>query len=177
MPTNGHGYRNGHGYPDSAGSAYDHAPEYSTKQALINSYEADEERVYNKLSRQLSALLDQAPSSSSTNGTAADGIIHNPSPSTSASSVFHGNGFGLNGSNGQGHDSSHPTGAPWSTNPYQPAMDVLLDNLRRENAELRIRVVDVERDYVRVTRLNDSYREELIELRMRVGVAFISILG
>lgn len=41
--------------------------------------------------------------------------------------------------------------------------------MRRENEQLRARLVDTERDYIRVTRLNEIYREELIEHRRRVS--------
>ena len=53
-------------------------------------------------------------------------------------------------------------------NPADPSADVLLETLRRENEQLRNKLVDTERDFVRISRLNDIYREELIEHRRRV---------
>jgi hypothetical protein len=46
----------------------------------------------------------------------------------------------------------------------------MLDAMRRENDQLRSRLVDTERDYIRISRLNEIYRQELIEHRRRVGV-------
>ena len=50
-----------------------------------------------------------------------------------------------------------------------PSVETMLESLRRENEQLRNRLVDTERDFIRVSRLNDIYREELIEHRMRVS--------
>lgn len=47
--------------------------------------------------------------------------------------------------------------------------ELMLDAMRRENEDLRHRLVGMERDYIRVVRLNDVYREELIEHRERVS--------
>ena len=44
----------------------------------------------------------------------------------------------------------------------------MLEAKRRENEHLRNRLVDTERDYVRISRLNEIYREELIDHRRRV---------
>jgi hypothetical protein len=49
-----------------------------------------------------------------------------------------------------------------------PSTDVVLEALRRENEQLRARAADMERDYVKLTRLNEIYREELIDHRRRV---------
>jgi hypothetical protein len=46
--------------------------------------------------------------------------------------------------------------------------DVVLEALRRENEQLRARAADMERDYVKLMRLNEIYREELIDHRRRV---------
>lgn len=56
--------------------------------------------------------------------------------------------------------------------PTAPSVDVMLEAMRRENEQLRTRLVDTERDYVRISRLNDIYREELLELRRRVRPTF-----
>ena len=56
--------------------------------------------------------------------------------------------------------------------PTAPSVDVMLEAMRRENEQLRTRLVDTERDYVRISRLNDIYREELLELRRRVSLVF-----
>ena len=54
-------------------------------------------------------------------------------------------------------------------NPAEPTTEVMLEAMRRENEQLRVRLMDTERDYIRVTRLNEVYREELIEHRRRVS--------
>jgi hypothetical protein len=50
-----------------------------------------------------------------------------------------------------------------------PTSEQMLDAMRRENEDLRTRLVTMERDYIRVVRLNDIYREELIDHRGRVS--------
>jgi hypothetical protein len=41
----------------------------------------------------------------------------------------------------------------------------MLEAMRRENEQLRNRLVDTEREYIRISRLNEIYREELIQHR------------
>ena len=53
--------------------------------------------------------------------------------------------------------------------PHNPSADVTISALRRENEMLRNRLVDTEREFVHTVRLNDIYREELIEHRRRVS--------
>ena len=47
---------------------------------------------------------------------------------------------------------------------------MMLEAMRRENEHLRNKLVDTERDYIRISRLNEIYREELIVHRKRVGI-------
>ncbi len=54
------------------------------------------------------------------------------------------------------------------TDPASPSMETMFEAMRRENEQLRSRLADTERDYIRITRLNEIYREELIEHRRRV---------
>jgi hypothetical protein len=54
-----------------------------------------------------------------------------------------------------------------------PSSDAMLEAMRRENEQLRNRLVDAERDYIRISRLNEIYREELIHHRRRVSVSFL----
>jgi hypothetical protein len=59
-----------------------------------------------------------------------------------------------------------------------PSTDTVLEALRRENEQLRSRVVDLERDYVKIMRLNEVYREELIEHRRRVRLSvLVAVVG
>jgi hypothetical protein len=53
--------------------------------------------------------------------------------------------------------------------PHNPSADVTINALRRENEMLRNRLVDTEHEFVRMARLNDVYREELIDHRRRVS--------
>jgi len=61
--------------------------------------------------------------------------------------------------------SSSPTTSS-STNGYGTTG---MEALQRENVELRQRLMDMERDYSRMMRLNEEYREELIGFRRRVA--------
>ncbi|KAK1219066.1 hypothetical protein PQX77_018215 [Marasmius sp. AFHP31] len=53
----------------------------------------------------------------------------------------------------------------------------MLEALRRENETLRARLAEQERDYVRLSRLNEVYREELIEHRSRLGRSVDNLVG
>lgn len=59
--------------------------------------------------------------------------------------------------------------------PPDPSAEVLLNALKKENENLRARLGTVEREYVRLTRLNEVYREELIQHRGRVGSSDVSL--
>ena len=81
--------------------------------------------------------------------------------------------------NGSGSLSPVETRLPAANgNLQEPSAEVMLDAMRRENEQLRTRLVETERDYVRISRLNDIYREELIQHRGRVSVCpdFILLL-
>ncbi len=52
--------------------------------------------------------------------------------------------------------------------PRSPGYELVLEILRRENENLRSRLTDLERDYIRMKRLNEIYREELIDHRSKV---------
>ncbi|KAK0492598.1 hypothetical protein EDD18DRAFT_1183347 [Armillaria luteobubalina] len=80
----------------------------------------------------------------------------------------------LLGQHENGASSSTPGRAPSLSD---PSVETMLESLRRENEQLRNRLVDTERDYIRVSRLNDIYREELIEHRMRLGVPVDNLVG
>lgn len=71
------------------------------------------------------------------------------------------------------------TGSSLFLNGYDrtaPSPEVLLEAMRHENEQLRNRLVDTERDYVRITRLNEIYREELLEHRRRVSFSLVEML-
>ncbi|CAE6463455.1 unnamed protein product [Rhizoctonia solani] len=54
---------------------------------------------------------------------------------------------------------------------------MLLEAMRAENAQLRTRVTDLERDFLRVSRVNEIYRQELLEHRRRLGLPYESLIG
>jgi len=61
-----------------------------------------------------------------------------------------------------------------AASPNAPSSGTMLETMRRENEDLRNRLVDTERNYIRIMRLNDIYREELIDHRRRVSsVSFV----
>ena len=51
----------------------------------------------------------------------------------------------------------------------EPTPETMLETMRRENEHLRSQLFEKDRDYVRISRLNEIYREELIEHRRRVS--------
>jgi len=53
--------------------------------------------------------------------------------------------------------------------PGEPSAEMMLEAMRRENEELRNKLVKTEREYIRTSRLNELYREELIQHRRRVS--------
>ncbi|KAG6879994.1 hypothetical protein C0992_008200 [Termitomyces sp. T32_za158] len=149
----------------------------SSKEDLINAYEAEEERIINVLSRKLEQLREEkidlenaleAESESHVNrlareltalrqtqiGNATDGSV-STSPET-------GIGFRSFMNGGSAGD---------------PDIETLLEALRRENEQLRNKLVDTERDYIRISRLNEVYREELIEHRRRLGMSVDNLIG
>lgn len=71
--------------------------------------------------------------------------------------------------NGSGSLSPVETRLPLNGNPLEPSTEMMLDAMRRENEALRGRLIETERDYIRISRLNEIYREELIEHRRRVS--------
>lgn len=115
--------------------------------------EAESESQVNRLNREISALRRQAAQASA-----------------SASGGEHATGTGTGRAMASGVPSSESARAPVlsGNDPTAPSFDVMLEAMRRENEQLRTRLVDTERDYVRISRLNDIYREELLDLRRRV---------
>jgi len=160
------------------------------KIGLENALEAESESHVNRLSRELSALrlaqqqlqaqvgastsmLAQASTSrsASTSSTSIGVGVQTPS-STEPSSVGSTGVFSLS------PETETRTGihayAGRVHAPPEPSAEVMLEAMRRENEELRRRLVDTEREFVRITRLNDIYREELIEHRRRVRRAHVT---
>jgi len=119
---------------------------------LENALEAESESHVNRLSRELSALrLAQQQQQQQQSG-----------------------------SNGAPCSPDNKAGLPTSLtgrDPMVPSAEVMLEAMRRENEQLRNRLVDTERDYVRVARLNEIYREELLEHRRRVSIGSSTVIS
>jgi hypothetical protein len=125
---------------------------------LENALEAESESHVNRLSRELSALrLAQQLAAANQNG-------GSPALSGSGNGGGTSNGTGT-GLNGDGTQSPTLLRLP---NPLAPSSEDMLEAMRRENEHLRNRLVDTEREFIRITRLNEIYREELIQHRRRV---------
>jgi len=121
---------------------------------LENVLEAESEAQVNRLNREISTLR-LAAAQNGTNGT---------------NSV---NGAGSNGASTSAladglADFRTRRWASLTGTSAGPSTDTVLEALRRENEQLRGRVADMERDYVKLMRLNEIYREELIDHRRRV---------
>ncbi|KAL5498597.1 hypothetical protein ACEPAH_1951 [Sanghuangporus vaninii] len=71
----------------------------------------------------------------------------------------------------------HAMNRPNGIGPPDPSSEVLLNALKKENENLRNRLGTVEREYVRLTRLNEVYREELIQHRRRLGISVDNLIG
>jgi len=80
------------------------------------------------------------------------------------------NGNGVNGHSGSGTTQGHLSASAEVEEEAEPesSVDMLLEAMRRENEELRNKLADTQSGYMRISRLNEVYREELIEHRRRV---------
>lgn len=160
----------------------------SSKESLINAYEAEEERIINILSRKLEKVCASSwvavvaatehlvqlreEKIELENALEAESEAHVNRLSREISALRLAQQQVVNGSGstpGSPVDVRGPIPAGSSLNPLHPNTEALLEALRRENESLRNRLVDTERDYIRVTRLNEVYREELIDHRGRVS--------
>jgi hypothetical protein len=113
---------------------------------LENTLEAESESHVNRLNRELSALRLAQQQQQNNN---------------------------LNGSAGASPEARYGLSTLMSVN--NPSAEVMLEAMRRENEHLRNRLVDTERDYIRISRLNEIYREELIDHRRRVSGTFFLV--
>lgn len=113
--------------------------------------EAENESLVNRLTRQLVALRQQQLQQAHLQNYSYTG--------------------GLNAYDADSASSSPAQAYGPILDPHNPSADVTINALRRENEMLRNRLVDTEREFDRMVRLNDVYREDLIELRRRVSSA------
>lgn len=153
----------------------------SSREDLINQYEAEEERIINVLSRKLERLREEKIALENTLEAESENHVNRLSREITALRLAQHQQAQANG-NGSG------TGSPVDTrlglqsflghkSPAEPSPEMMLEAMRRENEQLRSRLVDTERDYIRITRLNEIYREELIEHRRRLGLPVDNLIG
>ncbi|KAF9471171.1 hypothetical protein BDN70DRAFT_998712 [Pholiota conissans] len=148
---------------------------------LENALEAESESHVNRLSRELQALR-QANRELESQLAQANAQLQlkahagSPLPPLSSSS---------SSSSAKKKDSittttteaERPNLSRMMSSPPEPSAALMLDAMQRENETLRNRLVDTERDYVRLSRLNEVYREELIEHRTRLGLSVDNLIG
>ncbi|KAF8156812.1 hypothetical protein B0H34DRAFT_710644 [Crassisporium funariophilum] len=142
---------------------------------LENTHEAESEAHVNRLSRELSALRSahqqlQAQQQSQAQSQSQQ-PMHVPGPSTSngaSPSVSPDTRLGFR---------AFMSPAQSRLDPREPTAEIMLEAMRRENEQLRNRLVDTERDYIRISRLNEIYREELIDHRRRLGLSVDNLIG
>ncbi|KAG1840842.1 hypothetical protein DFJ58DRAFT_857859 [Suillus subalutaceus] len=141
---------------------------------LINAYEAEEERIINVLSRKLEQLREEKIQLENVLEAESESHVNRLSRELSALRLQQQRQQQQqqqqSGTNGITAPPDHSVGVPMfiaGRDPMVPSAEVMLEAMRRENEQLRNRLVDTERDYVRVSRLNEVYREELLEHRRR----------
>lgn len=116
--------------------------------------EAESEAHVNRLNREISVLRLAAAQTGTNGATGANGTGNNSAPTPALVDDL--------------AEFRTRRRASLAGSASSPSMDIVLEALRRENEQLRSRFADMERDYVKVMRLNEIYREELIDHRRRV---------
>ncbi|KAK7684983.1 hypothetical protein QCA50_011818 [Cerrena zonata] len=147
----------------------------SSKESLINAYEAEEERIINVLSRKLERIREEKIELENALEAESEAAVNRLSREISALRLAQQTQSSSAQVNGNG--SISPIDVRGRMYPVEPAPEVMLDAMRRENEDLRARLTDAERNYIHVTRLNDIYREELIEHRRRLGLPVDNLIG
>ena len=120
------------------------------KVELENVLEAESEAQVNRLNREISALRLAAAQNGANGANGANATGNNSAPTSALA------------------DDLAEFRTRRRASLAGPSTDTVLEALRRENEQLRGRVADMERDYVKLMRLNEIYREELIDHRRRV---------
>jgi len=159
---------------------------------LINAYEAEEEKIINVLSRKLEKLREEKIELENVLEAESEAQVNRLNREISALRLAAAqNGTnGANGVNGAGNNNAPTTALADDLAEFRtfrraslaglspgPSTEIVLEALRRENEQLRSRVADMERDYVKLMRLNEIYREELIDHRRRMGMSVDNLIG
>ncbi|KAG9080555.1 hypothetical protein FRC06_006444 [Ceratobasidium sp. 370] len=133
------------------------------EEELINAYEAEEERITNALCRKLEQLREEKIALENTLEAESESHVNRL---TRQISQLQAQLSASSSNNRRAH-----------TDPEPPQPTMLIEAMRLENAQLRTRVADLERDFLRVSRINDVYRQELLEHRRRLGLPYESLIG
>ncbi|KAJ7636891.1 hypothetical protein FB45DRAFT_989223 [Roridomyces roridus] len=133
----------------------------SRQEELINAYEAEEERIMNVLSKKLEQLREEKIELENVLEAESESHVNRLTRELSSLRLAQQQLAGLSGSPG----------------PSDPSTEIMLATLQRENEALRARLAETEKDYVRMSRLNEIYREELIEHRNRLGQPVDNLIG
>ncbi|KAI0777185.1 hypothetical protein BD413DRAFT_638649 [Trametes elegans] len=163
----------------------------SSREDLIYQYEAEEERIINILSRKLEQLREEKIELENVLEQESESHVNRLSREISALRLaqqqqqqqqqLQAGPSQTNGSGNASPNDSRTTGFQLSRllngNGFDPAPDTILDALRRENEALRNRLVETEQDFIRISRLNEIYREELIQHRRRLGLPVDNLIG
>lgn len=128
------------------------------KAELENVLEAESESLVLRLQRQLSQLMQQQnqqqqPASIPSASAASNSLISPTSPSAGATALL------------------------TNSDPLNPSPATLIEILKTENATLRNRLVNTEREFIKTTRQSEMYRSELIALRQRAGIPIDDLIG
>ncbi|KAH9026287.1 hypothetical protein EDB83DRAFT_2508094 [Lactarius deliciosus] len=136
---------------------------YKREEDLINAYEAEEERIINVLSRKLEKLQEEKIELENVLEAESESHVNRLSRELSALRLAQQLATQQNG----GSPGAGVNGDGTQSPTLLPSED-MLEAMRRENEQLRNRLVDTEREFIRISRLNEIYREELIQHRRRV---------
>ncbi|KAF7323624.1 hypothetical protein MKEN_00583000 [Mycena kentingensis (nom. inval.)] len=128
---------------------------------LINAYEAEEERIINVLSKKLEQLKEEKIELENVLEAESESHVNRLSRELAA----------LRMAQQAGGTAQAQAG------PADPSLEIMLGTLQRENEALRARLADTEREFVRMSRLNEVYREELLEHRNRLGLPVDNLVG
>ncbi|KAJ3573077.1 hypothetical protein NP233_g2665 [Leucocoprinus birnbaumii] len=153
----------------------------SRQEELINAYEAEEERIINLLSRKLEKLREEKIGLENTLEAESESHVNRLTRELTALRLAQQqqqqeNG-GISGTMSVSISPEARFGFRSPEDPADPTFETMLEALRRENEQLRNRLVSAERNYIRATRLNDIYREELIDHRRRLGLSVDDLIG
>ncbi|KAF8067806.1 hypothetical protein FPV67DRAFT_1562066 [Lyophyllum atratum] len=149
----------------------------SSKEDLINAYEAEEERIINVLSRKLEQLREEKIDLENALEAESESHVNRMARELTALRLAQ-----QGGTSNSSLSASPETGIGFRSfmsggNRGDPSAETMLEAMRRENEHLRNKLVETERDYIRITRLNEVYREELIDHRRRLGLSVDNLIG